>query len=52
MFELNQKDREALDGLFLERLDAFMDKWLAEIKAFSERELRPFEEVHVVILSD
>ncbi|GLB40382.1 hypothetical protein LshimejAT787_0802530 [Lyophyllum shimeji] len=32
------------DGLFLERLDTFMDKCLADIKAFSEREYRPFEE--------
>ncbi|KAF8071896.1 hypothetical protein FPV67DRAFT_1483087 [Lyophyllum atratum] len=32
------------DGLFLERLDAFMDKCLSDIRAFSEREHRPFEE--------
>lgn len=33
------------DELFLERLDSLMQKSLADIRAFSERELRPFEEV-------
>ncbi|KAG7089604.1 hypothetical protein E1B28_011270 [Marasmius oreades] len=33
------------DGLFLERLEAFMDKSLAELRAFAEREERPFEEM-------
>lgn len=43
MFELSaQAPGENPDGLFLERLDAFC---LAEMKAFSEREHRPFEEV-------
>jgi len=32
------------DLLFLERLDAFMDKCLLDIKAFAEREFRPYEE--------
>ncbi|KAF9476707.1 hypothetical protein BDN70DRAFT_882098 [Pholiota conissans] len=32
------------DGLFLERLDAFMQKCLGDIRAFAERESRPYEE--------
>ncbi|CAA7266994.1 unnamed protein product [Cyclocybe aegerita] len=32
------------DELFLERLDTFMEKCLADIKAFAERELQPYEE--------
>jgi hypothetical protein len=38
-------EREVPDGLFLERLEAFMEKSLAEIRAFARREDRPFEEV-------
>jgi len=33
------------DGLFLERLETFMEKCLNDIKAFAERELQPYEEV-------
>lgn len=33
-----------VDALFLERLETFMDKCIGDIRAFSERELRPFEE--------
>jgi len=44
MFEFSERDAGAPDGLFLERLDTFMDKCLADTKAFSEREYRPFEE--------
>ena len=33
------------DPLFLERLDTFMDKCLLDIKAFAERELKPYQEV-------
>lgn len=33
------------DPLFLERLEAFMEKSLADIVAFSERENRAVEEV-------
>ena len=33
------------DVLYLERLDTFMEKCLGDIKAFAERELRPYEEV-------
>jgi hypothetical protein len=33
------------DPLFLERLQAFLDKSVNEIQAFSERENRPFQEV-------
>ncbi|KAK2460337.1 hypothetical protein APHAL10511_007726 [Amanita phalloides] len=43
MLELDL-ERPAADGLFLERLDAFMDKSIADIRAFAERESRPFEE--------
>lgn len=45
MFEL-YTDESLPDELFLERLDAFVQKSLADVKAFSERENRPFEEVH------
>lgn len=46
MFEYESPDNAMLkDALFLERLDTFMDKCLIDIKAFSERELRPYEEV-------
>ncbi|KAJ7756459.1 hypothetical protein DFH07DRAFT_820649 [Mycena maculata] len=41
MKELNARAGEQLDGLFLERLDAFCH---AEVKAFAERERRPLEE--------
>lgn len=33
------------NDLFLERLDTFMQKVLNDIKAFAERESRPYEEV-------
>jgi pyruvate-formate lyase-activating enzyme len=46
MFEFSGRNSGPPDGLFLERLDTFMDKCLADIKAFSEREYRPFEEVY------
>jgi hypothetical protein len=49
MFASNQSPQmvaqDAPDALFLERLEAFMQKSLLEVKAFSEREYRPFEEV-------
>lgn len=46
MFEYQAPGEDAAnDGLFLERLDTFMEKSLADIKAFAERELRPYEEV-------
>ena len=46
MFEYESSDNAmSKDGLFLERLDTFMDKCLIDIKAFAERELRPYEEV-------
>jgi hypothetical protein len=35
----------APDALFVERLEAFLDKSLSDIKAFSEREGRDPEEV-------
>lgn len=44
MIEASLRERNTTDGFFLERLDAFMDKCLADIRAFSERESRPFEE--------
>ncbi|KAH6909080.1 hypothetical protein BKA70DRAFT_1277389 [Coprinopsis sp. MPI-PUGE-AT-0042] len=43
-FEYSSRPALAEDELFLERLDSFLQKNLADIKAFSERELRPFEE--------
>ncbi|KAL0573685.1 hypothetical protein V5O48_008256 [Marasmius crinis-equi] len=47
MLEYTFKDYTVsdVDELFLERFEAFMDKSLSELKAFSEREERPFEEM-------
>jgi hypothetical protein len=46
MFEYESSDNAVFaDPLFLERLDTFMDKCLVDIKAFAERESRPYEEV-------
>ena len=46
MFEYESSDNAmSKDALFLERLDTFMDKCLVDIKAFAERELRPYQEV-------
>ena len=46
MFQLEESDvRDAPDGLFLERLETFMEKSLADIRAFAGRENRPFDEV-------
>ncbi|KAF8656208.1 hypothetical protein AX16_002644 [Volvariella volvacea WC 439] len=44
MYEFSSKETKPSDALFMERLEAFLAKCLAEMKAFSERELRPFEE--------
>ncbi|KAF8149910.1 hypothetical protein B0H34DRAFT_618062, partial [Crassisporium funariophilum] len=45
LFEYKSSDRAASeDVLYLERLDTFMEKSLTDIKAFAERELRPYEE--------
>ncbi|KDR76251.1 hypothetical protein GALMADRAFT_67652 [Galerina marginata CBS 339.88] len=45
MFEYETPGGDASrDGLYLERLDAFMEKYLAEIRAFAQRESRPYEE--------
>ncbi|KAF9003968.1 hypothetical protein BDQ17DRAFT_1541630 [Cyathus striatus] len=44
MYEYSAQNQESRDELFFERLDTFMDKCLADIRAFSERELRPYEE--------
>lgn len=41
----NLNDTSTFDGLFHERLDAFTDKTLADIKAFSSRENIPFDQV-------
>jgi len=46
MLEFSARAPGSPDGLFLERLETFMDKCLADIKAFSERENRPFAEVY------
>jgi hypothetical protein len=46
MIELTNVSQVASpDPLFLERLHAFLEKSLTEIKAFSERENRELEEV-------
>lgn len=45
MYEPPVRDPDTQDGLFLERLETFMDKCLVDIKAFAEREYRPYEEV-------
>lgn len=46
MFQLDSPPVEAAkDPLFNERFDAFLQKSLADIKAFAERELRPYDEV-------
>ncbi|TFK75230.1 hypothetical protein BDN72DRAFT_758505 [Pluteus cervinus] len=44
MFEYDAKDEPEGDEYFRQRLDAFLEKCLEDIKAFSERELRPFEQ--------
>ncbi|KAF9468066.1 hypothetical protein BDZ94DRAFT_1154544 [Collybia nuda] len=44
MYVFSGRNTEPPDALFLERLDAFMVKCLADIKAFADREYRPFEE--------
>jgi hypothetical protein len=46
MIDLSQASQTTtLDPLFVERLQAFLEKSLSEIKSFSERENTPFEEV-------
>ena len=50
MIDLSLHEGCANDGLFLERLDAFMEKCLADIRAFAERESRSFEEVFLFSL--
>jgi hypothetical protein len=46
MIELPHKSQVATpDPLFLERLQAFLEKTLNEIQAFAERENKPFDEV-------
>jgi len=45
MHELGSNEHTAPDDLFLERFEAFMNKSLAEIRAFSEREAMSFEKV-------
>jgi len=41
--------RDVPDGLFLERLEAFMEKGLADIRAFARRENRPFDEIRLQV---
>ncbi|KAJ3532631.1 hypothetical protein NMY22_g7661 [Coprinellus aureogranulatus] len=43
-YSSHDSSASATDALFLERLDTFLDRSLADIRAFSEREGRPFEE--------
>ena len=45
LFEYQSPGEVNDDALFLERLDTFMEKSLTEIKAFAEREMRPYDEV-------
>ena len=45
MLEFSTRDSGPQDALFYERLEAFMNKCLVDIKAFADRESRPFEEV-------
>ncbi|KAI9439967.1 hypothetical protein H4582DRAFT_1564071 [Lactarius indigo] len=42
---MNGYDTSTFDELFLERLDAFTEKTLADIKAFSSRENIPYDQV-------
>ncbi len=48
---MNGYDTSTFDDLFLERLDAFTEKTLADIKAFSMRENIPYDQVGFVPLS-
>jgi hypothetical protein len=41
----SESTQSSYNDLFFERLDTFMQKILNDIKAFAERESRPFEEV-------
>ncbi|CCM01384.1 uncharacterized protein FIBRA_03435 [Fibroporia radiculosa] len=43
--ETEEAKREVEDGLFFERLQTLFDKHLADLRAFAERETRPFDEV-------
>lgn len=45
MFEFDSPQNAPQDALFLERLEAFMDRSLADLRAFSERENVSFNEV-------
>ncbi len=45
MFEFDAEKRKPADGLFLERLDAFMDRSMSDLKAFADRESLSLEEV-------
>jgi hypothetical protein len=47
-FDVN--DASTSHDLFMERLDAFTEKTLADIKAFSVREKVPYDQVGYVLL--
>lgn len=47
MAELTTADDD--DPLFIERLQAFLDKNLADLHAFSKRENRPFDQVRLYV---
>lgn len=49
MSGFNLHDTSTFDDLFLERLDAFTEKTLADIKAFSLREDIPYDQVGFVL---
>ncbi|KAF8917453.1 hypothetical protein CPB85DRAFT_1215200 [Mucidula mucida] len=49
MFEFDAEKRKAADGLFLERLDAFMDRSMSDLKAFADRESLSLEETRLYV---
>jgi hypothetical protein len=49
MFEPMDMDIRPHDDLYAERVDAFVYRYLSDIKAFSEREQRPYEETRKMV---
>ena len=49
--EPNEADLPLEDALFLERLRIFYEQGLTEIRAFAQREGRPYEEVSDAVFS-
>ncbi|KAF9030993.1 hypothetical protein BDZ89DRAFT_949195 [Hymenopellis radicata] len=48
-FDSGEKRKAAADGLFLERLDAFMDRSMTDLKAFADRESLSLEETRLYV---